>query len=151
MDDRYTKMILRLTEGEDTYVETPWVIDLGGGRYSMENSPFYFYGVAAGDIVGGEYSEEEKGIVFTRVLEKSGNKLVRIIFENPADEEGEEKRHLEHLVQMGCTYEGANPKYICIDIPAKVDLWKVAEYLTENGIQWEHAAPTYAELYPDEN
>jgi len=148
-EEKYEKIVLRLEEGEDVYVETPWVVDLGGGRYRMENCPFYFYGVAAGDIVGAEYSEEEERLVFTNVIEKSGNKLVRVIFENPSDQEGPEKEHLENLVKMGCSYEGANPKYICIDIPKDIDLFTICEYLTENEIQWEHAAPRYAELYPD--
>jgi hypothetical protein len=149
-DDKYEKIVLRLEEGDDVYVETPWVIDLGGGRYRMENCPFYFYGVAAGDIVGAEYSDEEGRLAFTKVIEKSGNKLVRVIFESPADQEGPEKDHLNKLVEMGCSYEGANPKYICIDIPKEVDLFQVCNSLTENEIQWEHAAPSYAELYPDE-
>jgi len=51
---------------------------------------------------------------------------------------------------MGCSYEGANPKYICIDIPKDVDLFKVCNYLTEHEVKWEHAAPTYEELYPGE-
>jgi len=77
-EEKYEKIVLRLEEGEDVYVETPWVVDLGAGRYRMENCPFYFYGVATGDIVGAEYSEEEERLVFTKVLEKSGNKLVRV-------------------------------------------------------------------------
>ena len=149
-EEKYEKIVLRLEEGDEAYVETPWVIDLGNGRYRMENCPFYFYGVAAGDIVGAEYSEEEGRLAFTKVLEKSGNKLVRVVFENPADEKGPEKENLNKLVEMGCSYEGANPKYICIDIPKDVDLFEVCNYLTENAIQWEHAAPSYAELYPDE-
>ena len=52
---------------------------------------------------------------------------------------------------MGCSYEGANPKYICIDIPKEVDLFEVCNYLTDNEIQWEYAAPSYAEIYPDED
>ena len=148
-EENYKKIIMRLEDGEDVYVETPWVIDLGGGRYQMENSPFYFYGVALGDIVAAEYSDEEQGLVFTRVLEKSGYKLVRVIFENPADVDGPEKKHLERLVDMGCSYEGANPKYICIDIPEEVELFAVCEYLSSNNIQWEHVAPTYNELYPN--
>jgi hypothetical protein len=106
--------------------------------------------VTAGDIVGAEYSEEEERLVFTKVLEKSGNKLVRVNFENPANQDGPEKEHLENLVEMGCSYEGMNPKYICIDIPKKVDLFTVCNYLTENNIQWEHAAPSYGNLYPDD-
>jgi len=147
-DENYKKITLRLEEGDDVYVETPWVIDLGDGRYQMDNSPFYFYGVVAGDIVAAEFSDQEQGLVFVKVLEKSGNKLVRIIFENPANEEGPEKQHLENLVALGCSYEGANPKYICIDIPKEVELKKVCNYLIESDIQWEHVVPTYNELYP---
>ena len=50
---------------------------------------------------------------------------------------------------MGCSYEGANPKYICIDIPKSVELNNICNYLSENNLQWEHVAPTYTELYPD--
>lgn len=148
-DDNYEKIVLRFEDSEDTYVETPWVVNLGNGRYRMENCPFYFYGVASGDIVGAEYSTEEDRLIFTKVLEKSGNKLIRIIFNNPADKKGPEKKHLAALVDMGCSYEGASPKYLCIDIPKAVELCNVSNYLTEHNIQWEHVAPTYAELYPD--
>ncbi len=146
----YQKVVLRHEEGDEAYVETLWVVDLGDGRYRMENCPFYFYGIAAGDIIGAEYSEEDGQLVFTQVLEKSGNKLVRVIFENPANEEGPEKRHLDSLVAMGCSYEGANPKCICIDIPKSVELNMVCQYLTDNEIQWEHVSPRYSELYPDD-
>lgn len=149
-EEKFEKVLLRLEEDEEAYVETPWVIDLGDGLYRMENCPFYFYGVAAGDIISAEYSEEEGQLVFTRVVEKSGNKLVRVIFKNPANEEGPEKEILDELVKMGCTFEGANPKYICIDIPKNIELFSVCNYLTSQEVQWEHAAPSYAELYPDE-
>ena len=149
-DENSRKMVLRYVQGEDAYVETPWVIDLGEGRYRMDNCPFYFYGIAAGDIVGGEYSEKEQQLVFTRVLQKSGNKLVRVIFENPANTEGPEKDLLDTLVKMGCSYESAGPTYFCIDIPVEVELFDVCQYLTDNKVQWEHAAPAYSELYPDD-
>jgi len=84
-------------------------------------------------------------------LEKSGNKLVRVIFDNPANQEGPGKWYLEKLIETACSYEGANQKYICIDIPKDVDLFKVCNYVTDNNIQWEHAAPSYEELYLDEN
>jgi len=35
-----------------------------------------------------------------------------------------------------------------IDIPPGVELMAVAGYLTQRGVQWEHADPRYAELYP---
>jgi hypothetical protein len=148
MEDNLVKVVLRLEEGEDAYVETPWAADLGDGRYRLENCPFYFYDLAYGDIFSAEYSEEEERLSFVEILEPSGHKLVRIIFENPADEEGKEKEQLDSLLAMGCTYEGANPKYICLDIPPEVELGTVTEYLINNEINWEHAAPSYGTLYP---
>lgn len=148
MEENLVKVVLRLEEGDDVYVETPWATDLGGGRYRLENCPFYFYDLAYGDIFLAEYSEEEGRLAFVKVLEPSGHKLVRIIFENPADEEGKEKEQLDSLVAMGCAYEGANPKYICLDIPPEVELGKVTEYLINNEVNWEHAAPSYETLYP---
>ena len=148
MEDKLVKLVLRLEEGDDVYVETPWANDLGNGRYRIENCPFYFYDVAYGDIVSAEYSEEEERLVFLKVLESSGHKLVRVIFDHPVNEDGPEKDHLEKLMALGCTYEGANPKYICLDIPPEVELGKVTEYLINNELNWEHAAPSYEMLYP---
>jgi hypothetical protein len=51
---------------------------------------------------------------------------------------------------MGCSYEGANPKYVSINVPPAVELQKVRSYLIERNAQWEHADPTYASLFPDE-
>jgi len=76
--------------------------------------------------------------------------MVRVIFDVPSNEEGPEKRHLESLLALGCTFSGANPKYICIEIPEEVSLQIICDYLTENGIQWEHASPSYETLYPYE-
>ncbi|MFA0814034.1 DUF4265 domain-containing protein [Microbulbifer epialgicus] len=64
-------------------------------------------------------AEEEEILTFVKVLEPSGHKLVRIIFDNSADEDSKEKEQLDDLVAMGCTYEGANPKYYCLDIPPR--------------------------------
>ena len=148
-DGHQTQVVFRLEEGENVYIETPWVTDLGNKRYRMENTPFYYYGIALGDIITAQHSEEEGRLVFTRVLEKSGHKLVRIIFENPSDEDGVEKSHLESLVEMGCTYEACNPKYICLDIPPEIDLWDICNYLSKSYISWEHASPTHDELFPE--
>lgn len=38
---------------------------------------------------------------------------------------------------------------LAVAIPPEVDLTAVAQYLTERGVQWEHADPRYSDLYPD--
>jgi hypothetical protein len=57
---------------------------------------------------------------------------------------------LQGIVAMGCEFEGANRRYIAINIPPVVELAAVRDYLVENALTWEHADPSYAEIYPDE-
>ena len=57
---------------------------------------------------------------------------------------------LDHLIAMGCEYEGMNGSYFAVNIPPLVEFADVCAFLTEGNLQWEHADPTYAELHPDE-
>ena len=131
----------------EKYVETPWAIDLGG-KYRLENSPFWAYGLSWGDIVFAEPGPDGM-LEFAGVAEKSGNRTVRVIFEVGCDESDEESAILDAAVELGCSYTGANPRYICVNVPPSTDLIAVAELLTQSGVQWEHADPRYAELYPE--
>jgi hypothetical protein len=53
------------------------------------------------------------------------------------------------LVSLGCDYEGANSKYISVNIPPSVSLDEVRQYLIEKEATWEHADPTYDSLFPE--
>lgn len=52
---------------------------------------------------------------------------------------------------MGCSYEGANPSYICVDIPPEIDFKSVSSYLINENLNFEYADPTYEELFPDDD
>jgi hypothetical protein len=47
---------------------------------------------------------------------------------------------------LGCGYEGANRKYIAVNIPAGVELTVVRDYLVEQHANWECADPSYDEM-----
>ncbi len=51
---------------------------------------------------------------------------------------------------MGCGYEGANRKYVAINIPPLLPLSGVQNFLSEMGANWENADPTYEQLHPDD-
>ena len=51
------------------------------------------------------------------------------------------------MVELGCKYEGAVPSFIGIDVPADVELTSATELLIQSGLEWEHADPTYEEIY----
>lgn len=56
---------------------------------------------------------------------------------------------LKGLLAMGCRDEGANAKYVAVNIPPLVDLSAVRDYLTAQKVAWEHGNPTYEQLYPE--
>ena len=87
---------------------------------------------------------------YQEVLEKSGNRTVRVILDPPLANGNSSDEVVQELLSLGCSYEGANPGYLCIVIPEESDFGLVCERLTARNIEWEHADPSYAELYPDE-
>ena len=148
-DSELVKIELRTEDGTGGVdVETPWAKPLGNDLYQLDNSPFYAYGVSWQDIVEAKKTESDGFPIFTKIVEKSGNQTVRIIFDPPVEAGNESENILDELVGFGCSYEGANPSYIVLDIPKEVDLWKIREYLIDKGVQWEHADPTYKDLFP---
>jgi Domain of unknown function (DUF4265) len=143
METRKVKVLLR----EDEYVETVWAEPVGPDCYRLDNSPFWAYGVSWLDVVEAHLDEGGQ-LAFTRVVEKSGHRTVRVIFRPGIDENPEGQAVVDELGRLGCTYEGMHPGYIAIDIPPSVELMEVADYLTDQGVQWEHADPRYSDLYP---
>jgi hypothetical protein len=144
------KVLFRVpNEDGSAEVETLWAFDLGNDQYKLDNSPFYAYSVSWQDIVYAPFSKDEKRPTFQRVVSKSGNRTIRIIFESPLDNGNESDRVLQGLVSLGCSYEGANKKYISVNIPPGVDLEAVRKYLIERDATWEHGDPSYAELFPN--
>ena len=149
-EGRPTAKVLFRVEYEDgsAKVETLWAYDLGDDKYRLANSPFYAYSVSWEDVVLAPLDEIEGRATFVRVLEKSGNRTVRIIFPLRVETGNESDRILAGLVAIGCSYEGAHGTHMSITVPVEVELDSVRQYLIRSGANWEHADPTYEELFP---
>src|SRR5439155_23377778 len=106
---------------DDGQVETLWAFDLGGGRYRLDSTPWFQYGVSWKDVV-----------------------TVRVAFE---ERTGAENPILSGLQSLGCSFEGANRRLFAIDVPPEVSLQAVRDFLVSNKVQWEYADPTYADLH----
>jgi hypothetical protein len=144
MAEKQVKVLLQ----EDENIETLWADSVGPNLYRLDNCPFWAYGVSWLDVV--EARPDPDGMLrMVRVVEKSGHRTVRVIFDPGVDEEPAGQAVLDGAVALGCSYEGMNPRYIVIDLPPEVDLMALAGYLTSKGVQWEHADPRYSDLYPD--
>lgn len=131
-------------------VETLWAFDLGGDRYRLDNLPFFAYGVSVADVVLAPYVEEEGFPTFQRVLEKSGNRTIRVILDPPLVPGNGSRVLLDRLVSLGVEYEGANPTYVVLNLPPVVDFEGVVKVLVDGQVHWEHADPTYDEVHANE-
>jgi hypothetical protein len=145
------KVLFRVPNDDGTAeVETLWATPLGGDKYKLGNSPFYAYSVSWQDIVYAPFSAEDGLPTFERVLSKSGNRTIRVAFESPAETGNESDQVMKGLVALGCDYEGASTRYISVNIPPSVKLEIVRQYLIQCKATWEHADPSYGELFPDQ-
>ena len=141
------KVLFRIP-GEDGTVESEslWADSLGGDRFRLENCPFFAYGVSLHDIVRAPVDPDEQAATFQRVIVKSGNSTVRILFDEPVEDGNSPQVILDQLISLGCSYEGANRKYIAVNIPSSVNLSTVCSFLVEQQLSWEYADPTYEQI-----
>lgn len=122
--------------------ETPWAMPVWRDRYRLENTPFFAYGLSWLDVVEAkpDRARHPSLPVFTRVIEKSGHRTVRVA----GDGMDVPEALIDALVKLGATFEGLNPAYLCFDLGPKVDLQRVVDELErwENEpLSWEHADP----------
>ena len=144
-DNSQVKVLIQ----DDDNVETLWAERVGPDRYRLDNSPFFAYGVSWQDIIEARPADDGM-LTFVRVVEKAGHRTVRVILDPGADRSLESQAVLDGLVALGASYEGANPRYLAIDIPPKVALDSIVEYLVASGCQWEYGDPRYSDLFPEE-
>lgn len=122
--------------------ETPWAMPVGRDRYRLENTPFFAYGLSWLDVVEAksDRSRHPSLPVFTRVIEKSGHRTIRVA----GDGEDVPKRLVDALVGLGATFEGLNPAYLCFDLGPLVELQRVVDELErweDQPLSWELADP----------
>ena len=141
-------MLTKIVLAEGEFVETPWAEALGDNRYRLANRPFWKYGVSAGDIIEALLDDSGRP-AFVRVLEKSGNRTVRVRLQPPMDASPASRAIIDALVHMGCDYEGMHPGYIVVNVPPAVDLATVARHLEVSGQEWEYADPPLDESPAD--
>ena len=145
------KVLFRVpNEDGGANVETLWAYDLGSDEYKLDNLPYYAYGVSCDDVILAPFDDDEQFPTFQKVVSKSGNRTIRIVFDLPFESGNESEALVNRLVTMGCDFEGANKKYIVINIPPLVELDEVAKELIDADVAWEYADPTYKELFPNE-
>ena len=126
--------------------ETLWAKPIEADLYQLDNSPFFAYGVSWQDTVEAHLGEDHV-LEYVRCAKKSGNRTVRIILQDYRTTDSHAQEVLKGLRSLGCSYEGMQPRMISVNVPPKVDLRVVTDFLKQqSGLQWEYADPTYDQV-----
>ena len=146
-----SKVLFRVPDEDGTANgETLWATNLGEDKYQIDNSPFYAFGVSWLDVVFAPFDKNEGFPTFQKMVSKSGHRTLRVVFDPPVEKGNKSDELLQGLVSRGCTCEGANPNYMAIDVPPDVDLEPIRNLLIACKVIWEHADPSYNELFPED-
>lgn len=110
--------------------ESLWATPLGSDLYRIENVPFFAYGLNFLDVVLATADSDELKPEVRKVVEPSGHRTYRIIFNK---EVGREKQVelLETLEKYEASYERADGINVAIDIKPRGDHIAVYDQLDE--------------------
>ena len=125
--------------------ESLWAEEISPKRYRLDNNPFFVYGISRDDIVEAEPMDGTTMLRFRRLVEKRGNRTIRVYSESPDIQDEAFKPVLEGLKSLGCDYEGFPPRMISINIPPKVEWEAVVKYLNARDLMWENGDPKVSE------
>jgi hypothetical protein len=123
---------------------------VGRSLYRLEESPSFAYSVSLDDVVRARRSREGR-LRFAGVMEKSGNRTLRLLFARVSPDSEAGRTILANVSALGCHSQNLQASLLTINVPVEVALLQVVEYLKTLGMWWEHADPTHEELYPTFN
>lgn len=138
----FEQIIVPLPDGD---TEAIWAEQVEENLFRLANSPFFAYGLSWRDIV--ETRAINGSRKYVRTVEKSGHRTVRIYFEKSLFLERRARALLRALEVEGCNWDNLDGRFVAVNVPPVVDLSDVCALLDEYEVDWEHADPTYDELY----
>jgi uncharacterized protein DUF4265 len=143
----YVRLLVALEQepaGDGPEDEWLWAEPLGSGRFRVESTPFFAYGLSHGDVV---VADERSDLAHLEGVErKSGHRTLRVALDGDFDlDRGEIQRLLDGLLSLGCTYEAMPPKIVALDVPPEVEVAEVIARLQtqvhDGVLVWEWADP----------
>jgi hypothetical protein len=96
--------------------ESLWARPLGDDLYAIENVPFGAYGLNCGDVVRAEIDAPGQKPEVREVVERSGNRTLRVAFGKALDVERQQP-HIEAIQALGAWIERMNVHFIAINVP----------------------------------
>ena len=113
------RVLFHLEAGQESATERLWAESIGGGRYRLRNSPFFAFGVSAGDVVFAKDIEGET--TFAGVSIYGGHSTYRLKVVPGGD--AEFRLYWTALQQAGCSYEQG--QVLAVDVPTGADIYEI--------------------------
>jgi uncharacterized protein DUF4265 len=126
------------SEGLEVRTEGVWAEPEGGGTFRILNSPFFVYGISAGDSVLAELND---GVLeFLQVRSRGGHSTYRLFLDsNLVVSDLRFRDFWQPISALGATFENANNHFVAVDVPPGRDLdeiYKLMESGEKAGV-WE--------------
>ncbi|MEZ5582168.1 MAG: DUF4265 domain-containing protein [Candidatus Competibacteraceae bacterium] len=118
----------------------------GEDLYQLDSTPSFAYQVSLNDIVRVMRGEDGQ-LRFVEVVEKSGNRTVRVLLNKFSLDSELGKAILAFIAEQGCQYGNAHVNVLTITAPPEVDLQVIETRLVEYGVWWEYADPLWDQIH----
>jgi hypothetical protein len=129
-DAVHVKVGFRLEPDKDGWPpasrENIWAVDLGGGRYRIDNIPFYVRGISDGDIVVAK-PEDDGRLLFFELVEASLNSTFRLFIFDEEEVPGVRNTFRD----LGCPSELVSGGLISLHIPGSVTMKPIATLIEQ--------------------
>ncbi len=129
-EDSLTKVHIDLPNHWATGGESMWALPLGDDLYEIRNAPFYAYGINWGDVVRAYSDDPDLKPEVREVVKCSGNKTLRVFFNERLSEEGQESV-LSSLQYLDLSWERATERLVAIDIHPEANYQAICDKLWE--------------------
>lgn len=129
-EDSLTKVHIDLPHHGATGGESLWALPLGDDLYEIRNTPFHAYGLNWGDVVKAYSDDPELKPEVREVVGKSGNRTLRVIFEEELNQERQDEI-LSSLQYLDLSWERANDRFVAIDVHPSSDYQAVCDKFWE--------------------
>lgn len=108
--------------------ESFWAEPLGDDLYRLDNIPFHAYDLHYRDVVHAVPREPGDLPTIVEVVQPSGHKTLRVIFESELPEE-EVQRLLDALTTRRVEYERSHDYFYALNVPPDVDYQAICDLL----------------------
>jgi hypothetical protein len=125
--EELVKIRIELPDDEKYGGESFWAKPLGNDLYELRNTPFLAFDLHFRDIVRAVTETPDQLPLIREVVERSGHKTLRIIFQKATSDE--KQQILSRLNAMHAFYEKANNRLYAIDVEPQGDYQAVCDYL----------------------